>query len=77
MDIKRQFGLAVRRLRDREGISQEAFASRLEGVDQAYISRVETGQVNLSLESVQAIAEALDVDPAELFAKPPAAARRQ
>jgi ribosome-binding protein aMBF1 (putative translation factor) len=76
MEIKQRFGVAVMRLRGREKISQEELASRIKGVDQAYISRVETGQVNLSLETAEAIATALGVDLAELLAKPQAAARR-
>jgi transcriptional regulator with XRE-family HTH domain len=76
MEIKQRFGVAVMRLRGREEISQEELASRIKGVDQAYISRVETGQVNLSLETAEAIATALGVDLAELLAKPQAAARR-
>ncbi len=77
MDIKRRFGLAVKRIREQNGWSQEEIASRLKKADQAYISRVEAGQVNLSLETIEALAAALHVDLAELFAKPPVSTRRQ
>ena len=68
MEIKRQFGLALKRERDRLGWSQERLANDID-VDQAYISRVETGQVNLTLETVEALATALHIDPAILFTK--------
>jgi transcriptional regulator with XRE-family HTH domain len=70
MEIKQQFGMALKRERDRLGWSQEKLANDID-VDQAYISRVETGQVNLTLETVGALATALDIDPAILFTKRP------
>jgi transcriptional regulator with XRE-family HTH domain len=70
MEIKRQFGLALRRERDRLDWSQERLANDID-VDQAYISRVEAGQVNLTLETIEALAKALDIDPAVLFTKRP------
>ena len=81
MEIKRQFGLALKRERERAKLTQEALANKIGEddpyVDQAYISRVEAGQVNLTLETMAALAKALDVDPAVFLAKPPVAARRQ
>ncbi len=70
MEIKRQFGLALKRERDRLGWSQERLANDID-VDQAYISRVEAGQVNLTLETIEALTKALDIDPAVLFTKRP------
>ena len=76
MEIKRRFGLALKRERERLEQTQEGLANEI-GVDQAYISRVEAGKVNLTLETVEALATALEVDPIALLAKPPEAARRQ
>ena len=67
MDIKRRFGLAVRARRVALGISQEELALRIDA-DQAYVSRVEAGAMNVTLETAQQIAEALDSDVAALFA---------
>ena len=67
MDIKRRFGLAVRARRAALGISQEELALRIDA-DQAYVSRVEAGAMNVTLETAQQVAEALESDVAALFA---------
>ena len=67
MDIKRRFGRAVRARRAALAISQEELALRIGG-DQAYVSRIETGAMNVTLETAQQIAEALESDVAALFA---------
>lgn len=66
MEIKKRFGLAVREHRQRLKVSQEELAMRI-GADQAYVSRVEAGQMNVTLETVEQVATALQVDPAELL----------
>ena len=70
MEIKQQFGRALKKERDRLGWSQEKLANDID-VDQAYISRVEAGQVNLTLETIEALATALNIDLAVLFTKRP------
>lgn len=60
MEIKERFGKAVREQRTAKGISQEELAMRI-GADQAYISRIEAGQMNVTLETVEQIAKALDL----------------
>ena len=72
MDIKRRFGLAVRARRAALGISQEELALRIDA-DQAYVSRVEAGAMNVTLETAQQIAQALGTDVALLFSGAPAA----
>lgn len=66
MDIKRRFGAAVRARRAELGISQEELALRID-TDQAYVSRVEAGVMNVTLETVQQFADALETDAAMLF----------
>ncbi|MBO9655839.1 MAG: helix-turn-helix transcriptional regulator [Agrobacterium tumefaciens] len=66
MEIKKRFGLAVKEKRVALGISQEELAMRIEA-DQAYVSRVEAGQINATLETVEQIASALNADVAELL----------
>lgn len=68
MEIKKRFGLAVQRSRKAAGISQEELAMRING-DQAYVSRIESGQMNITLETAEEIASALNADVATLFAK--------
>ena len=47
-------------------MSQEEFANNL-GVDRAYISRVEAGKQNLTVESLIKICEGLDVSLKDFF----------
>lgn len=64
----------VRRLRASAGLSQEALAS-LAGIHRTYLSSVERGERNLTINNVFRIAEALGVDPRELLR--PASGREQ
>lgn len=67
-NILMTFGKAVRRLRSDRGISQEEFAE-LCGLHRTYISDVELGKRNVSLENIGRIAEALNMPLSELFAE--------
>lgn len=67
MDIKKRFGLAVKERRVALGISQEELAMRI-GADQAYVSRMEAGQMNVTLETAEQVATAVEADVAELLA---------
>jgi transcriptional regulator with XRE-family HTH domain len=68
MDIKKRFGLAVKARRTALGISQEELAMRI-GADQAYVSRIEAGQMNVTLETAEQVAEAMQSDIVEMFSK--------
>ncbi|WP_439525273.1 helix-turn-helix domain-containing protein [Marivita sp.] len=65
MEIKKRFGFAVKEQRKKLNVSQEELAMRI-GADQAYVSRVEAGQINVTLETAELIATALSVELAEL-----------
>jgi len=67
-DVKKQFGAAVRFRRDQLGISQEELAGRA-GLHRTYISDVERGARNVSLESINRLAAALDVSLSVLFSR--------
>ncbi len=67
-NILMTFGKAVRKLRSDRGISQEEFAE-LCGLHRTYISDVELGKRNVSLENIGRIAEALNMPLSELFAE--------
>ncbi|MBI0539437.1 XRE family transcriptional regulator [Roseomonas sp. KE2513] len=54
--------------RQAAGLSQAEFASRL-GRPQAFVSRLESGQRRLDVFEFVAIAQALDLDPVNLFAE--------
>lgn len=61
-----RFGQAVRKLRLDQGISQEELAERC-GLHRTYISDVELGKRNVSLENIERIATSLNKSLVELF----------
>jgi transcriptional regulator with XRE-family HTH domain len=69
MEIKKRFGLAVKEQRRLSSVSQEELAIRIDA-DQAYISRIEAGLMNVTLETVEQIAHALNADAADLLKLP-------
>lgn len=66
MEIKKKFGSNLRDLRKSANISQEELALRL-NADQAYVSRIEAGQMNVTLETIEEISKALNVPAKEFF----------
>ena len=66
VDVKKMFGTSVRAWRKRLGISQEGLAERAQ-LHRTYVSDVERGARNLSLESITRLAGALGIPVAELF----------
>jgi transcriptional regulator with XRE-family HTH domain len=65
--VRRRFGERIRLLRIATGMTQEAFADRC-GFARTYMSRVETGGANPSLDALQTFATALGIPLSELFA---------
>jgi len=65
-DVRRRFGTSVRRLRSRQRISQEELAGRA-GLHRTYVSDIERGARNVSLESIDKLARALDIPAGMLF----------
>jgi transcriptional regulator with XRE-family HTH domain len=59
----------VRRLRVLRGISSEALAAQAD-VDRAYVSRIERAVANPTVDVLERIAGALEVEIAEIFAVP-------
>jgi two-component system, response regulator len=66
LDVKHRFGRSVRTWRSRRGISQEELAGRA-GLHRTYVSDIERGARNVSLESIEKLARALEVSAATLF----------
>jgi len=60
------FGRRVRVLRVARGMSQEDLAEAA-GVHRTYVSSLERGLRNVGLDNVYALADALGVEPSELF----------
>jgi CheY-like chemotaxis protein/DNA-binding XRE family transcriptional regulator len=66
LDVRKPFGSAVRSWRNRLGISQEELAGRA-GLHRTYVCDVERGARNVSLESIEKLARALEIPLATLF----------
>ena len=66
MDIVKVFGTNVKRYRQALGISQEAFAEKC-GLHRTYISAIECYRRSISLENIQRIADALDIEAYKLL----------
>jgi transcriptional regulator with XRE-family HTH domain len=64
--LRQRFGDRIKTLRQAAGMSQEAFADRC-GLARSYMSRVERGQGNPSLDALEVLAAALKVEVRELF----------
>jgi len=65
MKLRGVFGLNVQRLRRERKLSQEQL-SFVSGRTRAYISSVEAGRRNATLDTVEILAKALNVEPQEL-----------
>ena len=63
---KEIFGHNVKRIRTEAGLSQEELAYRAK-LHRTYISSIERGQRNVSVENIFAIADALKVPPGDLL----------
>lgn len=63
---QKYFGLAVRRLREDKGWSQEELAERAE-LHRNYIGSAERGERNVSLVNIVKIAKALGLSSADLL----------
>jgi transcriptional regulator with XRE-family HTH domain len=66
MDIKSKIGRRIKELRKKEAITQEALAYNAE-VDRTYVTDVENGRRNVSVEILERLVKALNVSFAEFF----------
>lgn len=64
--LQKVFGGNLRRVRAERGLSQEAFADLL-GYHRTYVGDLERGERNISLRSLERIAESLNCDPLSLL----------
>lgn len=78
-ELQRRLGANLRSLRLNEGLSQEAFADVL-GVHRTYMGGLERGERNVTLRTVERLADRLGISADILLKAPgtrsPAAARR-
>ncbi len=74
-NIRQSFGARVKELRAATGLSQEAFADRA-GFARSYMSRLERGKANPSIDAVAVLAVALGVTVPDLFTSAPVKRRK-
>ena len=66
MDIKRAMGKRIKIVRQRSGLTQDQLAE-LVGLSPKYISGIERGVENPTMDILLRIAKALEVEPYDLF----------
>ncbi|PND27041.1 helix-turn-helix transcriptional regulator [Sinorhizobium sp. M4_45] len=70
MDARKIIGWNLRKLRVEKGLSQERLALEAH-IDRAYVGRVERGKENVTVATLEALAQVLDVPVGALFVEPP------
>lgn len=65
-DLAVKFGMKLRKVRKEKGISQDRLAL-IADIDRSYVGRIERGEVNITLEKVYGLAQALECNVAELL----------
>ncbi len=68
-ELQRQFGQSLRALRKARSLSQEVFADVL-GVHRTYMGGLERGERNVTLRTVERLADRLGVDALDLLGGP-------
>jgi transcriptional regulator with XRE-family HTH domain len=66
LDLRKRLAVNLRTLRGVRGLSQESLADAA-GIHRTFVSQVERELKNVSLDSIRKLANALCVDPVELF----------
>ena len=66
MELQVQFGLRVKELRLKLGLSQEALAYKA-GIDRTYMTGVENGKRNVSAKNMDKIIHALELPIPDFF----------
>lgn len=69
MDLREVFAANLRRLRHGKGFSQDELAYEA-GVSRSYLSQIEKGEFYTSLKVVGRLADALEIEAAELLKLP-------
>lgn len=69
MSIKAKVGQRIKELRNQIGISQEALANKAE-IDRTYVTDVENGRRNISIENLEKLVNALELPFKDFFDSP-------
>ena len=73
-ELQERFGCNLRTFRKHQGLSQDQLA-RLSGIAQRTISKIESGQVNLTLGTMQRLANVIQHDVLHLLSPDPKPAK--
>jgi transcriptional regulator with XRE-family HTH domain len=65
-DARRVFASRLRQIRHVQGLSQEELADRA-GLHRTYVGSVERGERNISIDNIECLAKALEIDIIELL----------
>jgi transcriptional regulator with XRE-family HTH domain len=68
MNIQEKFGKRIKELRLKKNISQEALA-HLADLDRTYMTSVENGKRNISIQNIEKIIKALGISVADFFSE--------
>ena len=66
MNIQEKVGKRIKELRNKLGLSQEAFADKAE-IDRTYVNSVENGRRNISIKNLEKITKALNLPLKDFF----------
>ncbi|HEV7424619.1 MAG TPA: helix-turn-helix transcriptional regulator [Candidatus Paceibacterota bacterium] len=66
MDIRKRFGKRIKELRRARGLTREELA-RLIKLDTSYISGIEKGELDISIELIQKLSIAFKVNISDIF----------
>jgi transcriptional regulator with XRE-family HTH domain len=65
-DARKVFASRLRQIRQGKGLSQEELADRA-GLHRTYVGSVERGERNISIDNIERLAKALEIDIIELL----------
>lgn len=68
MNAKQRLGYRIKKLREEGNLTQRKFALMI-GMDKSYLSGVETGKRNATIDTIDRIAKGLGVEVEDLFVK--------
>ena len=67
MDFLIMFGKLLAKVRKSKKLSYRKLATLCDTIDHSYISKIEKGETNITLETVAELAKALNIDTKTLF----------
>lgn len=65
-ELSKRFGEKIRSVRTAKGISQDKLAVKSQ-IDRSYIGRIDRGEVNITIDKLYLLAEALECEPQDLL----------